>query len=165
MGSLQYLPIWILWYWLMVGHLMPWFYPSAINWTNQCTCWNYLVVMKKDALDLAEDRCIDSPICLACTMAKMLQWWSSYYCFTPLFHAQMMMLWKRFFMLLVISSLLSASFGSLDWRIRQGPYCYWFETKSEKSLFTFYYSLITVHRLLFTFHCSLVLITTLFMPI
>ena len=51
MGSLRYLPIWILWYWLMFGHLMPWFYPSAINWTNQCTCWNYLVVMKKDALD------------------------------------------------------------------------------------------------------------------
>ena len=56
----------------------------------------------------------------------------------------------RFFMLLVISSLLSASFGSLNWRIKQGFYCWRFETKSEKLLFTDYCSPITVHFSLFT---------------
>ena len=59
--------------------------------------------------------------------------------------------WKRrFFMILVTSWLLSTQFGSLDWRPRQSLYFCWLESKSEKSLFTNYCSLFTVH-----WYCSL----------
>ena len=103
-------------------------------------------------------------ICLAYTMAKNATQYLPMHCYFPLLWWCSLkreipyddVLWKRSFLrLLITSSSLSASLGTLDWRKWQEFSTDYLSQKSEKS---------TIHKLLFTItvHYSLLLFMVLF---
>ena len=94
-------------------------------------------------------------ICLACTMAKNATQYLPMHCYFPLLWWCSLkreipyddVLWKRSFLrLLITSSSLSASLGTLDWRKWQEFSTDYLSQKSEKKKST-------IHKLLFTNYC------------
>ena len=122
-------------------------------------CWSTLPKWKRDNWINVQPSKHLVLICLACTMAKMLQCLPTGEVSTIISHhypTQMMIFWKDILHAFSHFKFTFSKFWFFGLKNQTRPLLLLIWDKKWK---------ITIHFLLFTFHCSLVLFTTLFMPI
>ena len=131
-------------------------------------CWSTLPKWKRDNWMNVQPSKHLVLICLACTMAKMLQCLPTGEVSTIISHhypTQVMIFWKEILHAFSHFKFTFGNFWFFELKNQTRPLLLMIWDKKWKITIHFYCSLITIHRLLFTFHCSSVLFTTLLMPI